>query len=258
MPSVSIQLLLVSASILAGFVDAVAGGGGLITIPALLLGLPGQPVTTILGTNKVVAFTGTTFAAAQFLRSRALEARELLVPVLLAMVGSAGGVGAAYLLQGRFESWIKPAMVILMVLVGAVIVLKPRMGRVHAPRFDLPHQRFLAALIAMVLGFYDGIFGPGTGVLLIFLFVSILGFDFLRASALAKCVNWASNFAALVLFVSKGSWLPMLALVMALGNGLGGYLGARMALGKGSAWVRVLFLTVVAAMILRLGCQALH
>jgi len=258
MPSIPILLMLVGASLLAGFVDAVAGGGGLITIPALLLGLPTQPITTILGTNKVVACSGTTFAAAQFLHTKVIDRRELIAPVLMAMGGSACGVTLAYILQGRYESWLRPAMLGLMILVAVITVLKPDLGKIHAPRHGVAHQRLLASIIAAILGFYDGIFGPGTGVLLIFLFVSVLGFDFLRASALAKTVNWASNFAAMVLFLARGSWLPMLALSMALGNGIGGFFGARLAIERGSTWVRALFLVVVAALVCRLGWQILR
>ena len=244
------------ASLLAGFVDAVVGGGGLITIPALMLGLPaGTPITTILGTNKVVACTGTTFAAAQFVHAKVLHWRELVGPVVCAMGGAALGVALAYYLQGRYEPYFRPVMLGLMVVMLAFTLLKPDLGQLHAPRHGLQHQRLLAALISAMLGFYDGFFGPGTGSILIFLFVAILGFDFLRASALSKSVNWASNFASLVLFVWQGSWIPMVALTMAMANGLGGYLGARTALQKGSRWVRLVFIAVVSALILRLGYQ---
>ena len=256
MPHVTVLALLMLASLLAGFVDAVVGGGGLITIPALMLGLPaGTPITTILGTNKVVACTGTTFAAAQFVHAKVLHWRELLVPVACAMGGAALGVALAYYLQGRYEPYFRPVMLGLMVVMLAFTLLKPDLGQLHAPKYGVQHQRLLAALISAMLGFYDGFFGPGTGSILIFLFVAILGFDFLRASALSKSVNWASNVASLCLFVWRGSWIPMVALSMAIANGVGGYLGARTALKKGSGWVRLVFIGVVTALILRLGWQ---
>lgn len=258
MPDFLTLLLLTAAALLAGFVDAVVGGGGLITIPALLLGLPGQPWPVISGTNKVVACTGTTIAASQFLRSGILSWREMVGPVLSSMLGAAFGVALAYFLSGRFDPYLRPAMIVLMVVMLAWTLLKPDAGQFHAPRFGLAHQRQLALGIAFLLGFYDGLFGPGTGSILIFLFVSVLGFDFLRASALAKSVNWASNIASLVLFLSQGSWVPMVALTMAAGNGVGGYLGARTALAKGSRWVRWVFIVVVSALILRLGWQVLR
>ena len=143
----------------------------------------------------------------------------------------------------------------MMLAILAWTLWKPDAGQLHVPRFGLAHQRLLAAVIAFTLGFYDGLFGPGTGSLLIFLFVAVLGFDFLRASALAKSVNWASNMTSVVLFLSRGSWVPAVALAMAVGNGVGGFLGARMALAKGSTWVRAVFIGVVSLLIVRLVWQ---
>lgn len=241
------------AALLAGFIDAVVGGGGLITVPALMLGLPaGTPLPTLLGTNKVVAVTGATMAAGTFLRSGTLAWREMVAPVLASALGATGGVWLTYRVHGDF---LRPVMLGLLVAMLAFTLLKPDLGDLHAPRFGLNHQRGLAALIALALGFYDGFFGPGTGSMLIFLFVAVLGFDFLRASALAKSVNWASNLTAMGLFVGQGSWIPTVALSMAVANGVGGYLGAHVALSKGSRWVRGVFIGVVGALILRLGWQ---
>jgi hypothetical protein len=244
------------ASLLAGFIDAVVGGGGLVTVPALMIALPaGTPLPTLLGTNKVVACTGTTMAAGKFLRSGALSWREMLGPVAASALGAAGGVWLTYRVHGDF---LRPVLLGLLVAMLAFTLLMPDLGHLHSPRFGLGHQRGLATFIAMVLGFYDGFFGPGTGSLLIFLFVAVLGFDFLRASALAKSVNWASNLASMGLFLWQGSWIPSVALSMAVANGAGGYLGARVALSKGSHWVRAMFIGVVGTLILRLGWQVLH
>jgi len=248
--------LLMLAALLAGFIDAVVGGGGLITVPALMLGLPaGTPLPTLLGTNKVVAVTGTTMAAGKFLRSGTLAWREMVVPVLASALGASGGVWLTYRVHADF---LKPVMLGLLVAMLAFTLLKPDLGSLHAPRYGLRHQRGLAALIGLALGFYDGFFGPGTGSVLIFLFVAVLGFDFLRSSALAKSVNWASNITSMGLFVWQGSWLPSVALGMAAANGVGGYLGAHVALNKGSGWVRGVFIGVVGALILRLGWQVLR
>lgn len=256
MLTLPVLLLLMLAALLAGFVDAIVGGGGLITVPALMIALPaGTSLPVLLGTNKVVACTGTTMAAGKFLRSGTLSWQEMIGPVLASAVGASGGVWLTYRVHGDF---LRPVMLILLVVMLAFTLLKPDLGHLHAPRFGLGHQRSLAAIIAMALGFYDGFFGPGTGSLLIFLFVAILGFDFLRASAMAKSVNWASNLTAMALFVWQGSWIPSVALGMAVANGLGGYLGAHVALTKGSRWVRGVFIGVVAALILRLGWQVLR
>ena len=244
------------AALLAGFVDAIVGGGGLITVPALMIALPaGTPLPTLLGTNKVVAVTGASMAAGKFLWSGTLSWREMIGPVLASAFGACGGVWLTYRVHGGF---LRPIMIVLLVAMLAFTLLKPDLGHLHSPRFGLGHQRGLAVLIALTLGFYDGFFGPGVGSMLIFLFVAVLGFDFLRASALAKSVNWASNLTAMGLFVWQGSWIPSVALGMAVANGVGGYLGAHVALTKGSRWVRGVFIGVVAALILRLGWQILH
>ena len=248
-------VLLALAALAAGFIDAVVGGGGLITMPALLLGMPGAPLPVVLGNNKVQAGTGTTVAAWKFMRSGALTWRDAVGPVLAAMVGAVGGAQLAYHIG---TAWMRPLMLVLMGAMLLWTLLKPELGAVHAPKYGQAHQRGLALLIALVLGFYDGFFGPGTGSLLIFLFVAVLGFDFLRASALAKAVNWASNMAALGVFLGRGSWTPAVGLVMAAGNGVGGWLGAHVALRKGSAWVRAFFLLVVSALLVRLTWQVLH
>lgn len=248
--------LLVAAAGLAGFIDAAVGGGGLITVPALLLGLPaGTPMPTLFGTNKTVAVTGTTVAAVKFARSGAMDPREVLVPALCGGFGSALGSWATYYFAPDF---LRPVVVVLLVAVLAFTLLKPDIGTLHAPKYAIHHQRTLAALMALVIGAYDGFFGPGTGTFLIYLFVAVLGFDFLRASAMAKAVNWASNATALVMFLAHGSILWRVALPMAVANGTGGYLGARVALGKGSRYVRGLFIGVVTALILRLTWQLVY
>jgi len=255
MPSTSTLLFLLLAAGLAGFIDGAVGGGGLISIPALFLGLSSESTTTILGTNKVVACTGTTFAATQFVRSGIVPFREMINPMIAAGAGAVLGARTAYFFEGRFEAHMRPVMLVMMIGMLLFTLLKPNLGTAHTPRYNNKYQSLFATLLSFVIGFYDGFFGPGTGTLLIFSFVVILGFDFLRASALSKTVNWASNIASLVFFLSRGSWLPLLAISMAASNGVGGYLGAKTALAKGSKWVRTLFTLVVAGLILRLAWQ---
>jgi uncharacterized membrane protein YfcA len=255
MPGAEVVAFLALASGLAGFIDAVAGGGGLILLPALLLGFPAStPITTLLGTNKFAAFTGTSAATWQFVKADLVGWRELAGPVVAAMAGSAVGARMAY---GIDPSILKPAMVVLLVGMLVFTLLRPGHGRVHAPRFAAKTGMVLSVAIALCLGFYDGIFGPGTGSLLIFLNVSILGYDFLRSSALAKAANWGSNLAALVVFMWHGSWMPGLAVMLAVSNLLGGMAGARFAIGQGSAWVRRVFVGVVALLLVRLAWQVL-
>jgi uncharacterized membrane protein YfcA len=270
-PPPTVFLFLLLAALLAGFIDGAVGGGGLISVPALFLCLPGHPTTTLLGTNKLVAVTGTTVAAAQFVRGRVVPLRETLGPALGAGAGAVLGAAAAYSFEGGFEAAMRPAMLAVMTGMLAFTLLRPKMGMGGAPAaegrgafgaggFPPPagHRAgtarpMAAAAVSAAMGFYDGFFGPGTGALLIFLFVALLGMDFLRASAMSKAANWASNVASLALFASRGSWLPMLALGMAAANGVGGYLGARAAMAKGSRWIRTLFAIVVSCLILRLA-----
>lgn len=256
MPALPVLVLMILASGLAGFIDAAVGGGGLITVPTLMLGLPaGTPMTTLLGTNKFVACTGTTIAAAKFARSGVVPWRELLLPVGFAAFGSFLGSRLTYAVHPEV---LRPVVVVLLAAVLVWTLARPDLGSLHAPRFGLSHQRGLAALIAFLVGGYDGFFGPGTGTFMITLFVAVLGFDFLRASALAKAANWASNGAALVVFLAHGSWLWQVALPLAAANGLGGWLGAHVALERGSRWVRFLFIGVVTALLARLSWQLLR
>jgi uncharacterized membrane protein YfcA len=258
MPSPLTFSFLILAAGLAGFIDGAVGGGGLISIPAMFLGLSSHPITTILGTNKLVAFTGTTFAATQFVRSRIVPFREMVFPMFAAGIGAVLGARTAYFFEGRFEAFMRPVMLAMMICMLLFTLLKPELGTMHTPKYSRRNQIILATLISFAIGFYDGFFGPGTGTLLIFFFVALLGFDFLRASALSKTVNWASNIASLTFFISRGSWLPMIAVSMAAANGIGGYLGAKTALTKGSKWVRALFTLVVTGLILRLAWQMFH
>jgi|GEM_PF-19492 len=251
LPGVTTVLLLVLASFLAGLVDAVAGGGGLILLPALLLGLPAvTPIPWVLGTNKVAAMTGTTVAALRYLRQGLVRWRDLVLPVTAAMLGSAAGAALATQLD---TAWMRPVMVVLLSLALGVTWLKPELGAAHRPRFGARVAAGIATVIAVAVGAYDGFFGPGTGMILLFAGVSLLGHDFLRASALAKAINWGSNAAAVVLFVSMGAWYPWLALLLALGNGVGGRLGAGLAIDKGNRAIRGLFVAVAVVLILRLA-----
>lgn len=247
--------LLCIASFVAAFFDAVVGGGGLITIPALMVALPSTtPFPTILGTNKVLAGTGTTVAALKFIKSKVVPWKELLAPIFFGMVGAAGGVQLAYRLSADF---MRPLVLILLAGMWIFTYLNPLLGASTQTRMTAKYQNLWVNVISLGLGFYDGLFGPGTGSLLIFLFVSVIGFDFLRSSAVAKSVNWASNVTSMIIFVSKGSWIWSIALPMAVANGIGGWAGAHFAIEKGSHWIRKIFMVVVLLIFLRLLWQTL-
>lgn len=248
-----VVVLLVAASGLAGFVDAIAGGGGLVLLPALLIGLPTDvPIPTLLGTNKLAAISGTTAAAWRYGRESLLDLRTAAGPVLAAMTGSAFGAHLAY---GLDPTLLRPVMLVLLAGMLVFTLARPDVGRKAEPRFAAGTGNVVASGLALVIGFYDGFFGPGTGSLLLFLYAGVLGLDFLRASALAKAANWGSNAAALALFLSRGSFLPLLAVLLAVANVAGGQAGARLAIAKGNAWIRRVFVIVVGALLARLAWQ---
>jgi len=231
---------------LAGFIDSVVGGGGLIQIPAMFVLMPGVPPAAILGTNKFAAIWGTASATIQYARK---------VPMPWSVVLPAGVVAAgASFLGARTVSLIgnaqlKPLILVMMIAVLAYTLWKKDFGKLHAPKLN-PRQQLLTGLaVGAVIGFYDGFFGPGTGSFLIFTFVGLFGFSFLVASASAKAVNSITNFAALTYFVTSGSVLYAYAIPMAAFNVGGSLIGSRLAIAKGSGFVRVLFVVVVTALI---------
>ena len=245
------ELLMVAvAAGLAGFVDAIVGGGGLVLVPALFALYPGAPPATLLGTNKGGAVWGTAWATLQYARRVTLRWQALWPAVAAALVGSFAGAWAVTLVSAE---GLKRALPFVLAAVLVYTLARKDMGRHHAPRFEGAREAALAAGIGAVVGFYDGFFGPGTGSFFVFLFVRALGYDFLHASASAKLLNTATNAAALALFALKGHVWWHLALVIALANVAGSLLGTRLALRHGAGFVRGVFVLVVSALILKTG-----
>ena len=249
-PSLTTMLLLGAAGLMAGFVDAVVGGGGLVQLPAVLLGLPGASPVQVLGTNKLASICGTTVSSATYYRRVRPDPRTFGPLMLLAFTGSAlGAVAAAHIPEDAFE----PIVLVALVLVGGYVLFKPSLGGTTALRFS-GHQHTLAAMLTgLAIGFYDGALGPGTGSFFVFTLVGLLGYSFLEASAKARLANWATNLAALCVFVPQGGVLWKVGLVMGACNLAGGYLGARTAVARGTRFVRIFFIAVVSAFILRIG-----
>ena len=246
-------VLLVLAAFAAGWVDAVVGGGGLIQLPALLL-VPGMETVQALATNKLSGAMGTATSAATFYRRVHPGLGTALPMAAVSAVGAAlGALSAAAVPDGVLE----PVILVALVAVAVYTVLRPSVGGETALRFSGHRHTVIAALTGAVIGFYDGIAGPGTGAFLVFALVGLLGYAFLEASATAKIVNLATNVGALVVFAATGSVLWTLGLVMGLANLTGGYVGARTAVSGGSRFVRIVFLVVVSVLILRLGWQVL-
>ncbi len=245
------ELLIVSlASLLAGLVDSIVGGGGLILLPALFATFPGAPPATLFGTNKSASIWGTAFATVQYSRKVVMPWRSLLPAAGAGLLGSLFG---AWVVTQVDPSLFRKALPALLVLLLLYTLVKKDMGRSHAPRFTGSQEAWVAAGIGLVIGFYDGFFGPGTGSFLVFAYVRWLGYDFLHASAAAKFINLFTNMAALVLFTFKGHVWWHLALAMAVANVIGSLIGTRLALKHGAGFVRHVFIFVVLALILKTG-----
>jgi uncharacterized membrane protein YfcA len=240
-------LLLCLVAFSAGFIDAIAGGGGLLQTPAVLLLLPQYPVATLLGTVKIPSFCGTAVSAITFSKKVKFQFGLLIPMALTAFLGAFLGAWSVSIIP---NSTIKPIILIVLILVAAYTFIKPAFGaKVHRYEGGI----FKPALAGMLIGFYDGLIGPGTGSFLLLLFISLLGMDFLHASAHAKIVNLGTNLAAIFYFGYAGHILFSIAIPMAICNMLGGYFGASITLLKGNSLVKWVFRVVIIGTIIRLG-----
>lgn len=255
LPDVGTVILLCVVAFAAGWVDAVAGGGGMLQLPALLLTLPEATPVQALATNKTSSIAGTAAATATYTRRVRPDIRTALPMVITAVVGSVlGALTASRLPAEAF----RPVIVILLAAVWLWTLLRPAMGLEQNLRWGGRRRHYvIAALAGLGIGFYDGLLGPGTGSFLLILLVGVLGYSFLNASSTAKVVNLGTNAAAMVVFAATGSILWVLGGLMAVGNILGGVIGARTAMRRGSGFVRVVFLVVVGVLILRLAWDLL-
>lgn len=247
--------LLCLAAFGAGFVDSVVGGGGLVQLPALFAVLPGAAVPSLLGTNKLSSIFGTTAAAITYGRKVETEPSVVWPAALLAFVFSYFGARVASLVS---PDVFRPLMLLLLVALTLYTAFKKDFGGSVVPKTAGRRRSFYAGGIGAALGFYDGFFGPGTGSLLIFLFVGLLGLDFLRASAVSKVVNAATNLSALIYFAGTGHVLYAYALPMAACNVAGSFCGTHLAIARGNRFVRMVFLCVVGGLILKLTLDTLR
>lgn len=248
------ELIVVSlASLLAGLVDSIVGGGGLILVPALFATYPAAAPATLFGTNKSASVWGTTIATLQYSRRVRLRWPVMLPAAGAALVGSFFGAWVVTVIDPAFLRRLLPVILLAVLL---YTLAKKDLGHTHAPRHAQGHERLLACAIGLVIGWYDGFFGPGTGSFFIFLFVRLLGYDFLNASAAAKLLNVATNVAAIALFAAKGHIWWQVGLVMAVANVAGSLIGTHLALKHGAGFVRGVFIVVVGALILKTGYDA--
>jgi len=248
--NVSLMLL---ASAGAGLVDAIVGGGGLIIVPSLFGLFPQAVPATLLGTNKAASIWGTGWAALQYARRVKLPSARLMGAIVAAMLGGLLGAWLATLIPAtRF----RVALPVVLAAVWIYTLWRKDLGHHHAPHWSARGEVLIATGIGGLIGFYDGVFGPGTGSFFVFLFVRLLGWDFLYASAAAKRLNFATNVAALAWFIPHGHVVWALALPMAVANVAGSAVGTHLALKHAAGFVRVAFLLVVGALILKTGLDA--
>ncbi len=245
--------VLLTAATAAGWVDAVVGGGGLIVLPTLFVVAPGIAPQTALGTNKLAAVAGTSASVLTFARKVPMRWRVLLPAAAIAATAAAVGAAAVSLIDREL---FVPIVMVVLVGVAVFVTLRPSIGVTLATHPPTRRKVVLTvALAAGLIGFYDGLLGPGTGTFLIITFATLLGTEFVRAAAMAKVINCGSNLGALLFFGATGHILWALGAGMAVANVLGAVIGARMALRKGAEFVRIVLLVVVIGMVIRLGWQ---
>lgn len=240
--------LLCLAAFSAGFIDAIVGGGGLIQTPASLVLLPDLPVSRVIGSLKIPAFSGTSVATFQYLKKVKPDLQLAAVMMTIAM---ASAIAGSELLTHVSNAFMKPLLLVILVALAIYTYVKKDFGQYRPVTISKKKQYRLAILISMVIGFYDGFIGPGTGSFLIIAFITMMGFDFLHASANAKLVNLSTNLGSIALFSLKGQIIWAVALPMAASNAIGGWLGAKLAISKGNDFIRIFFLIVICGTILR-------
>lgn len=240
-----ILALLFGAALVAGFIDAIAGGGGLITIPALLS--VGIPPTQALGTNKLQACGGSFSASLYFVRQKAVDLKQIWLLILLTFIGAALGTIVVQLIDIAF---LKSALPFFILILGGYFLFSPKISdEDRRQRLSYPLFGFTAAL---GIGFYDGLFGPATGSFFTLAFVLLLGFNLTKSVAHAKVLNFTSNIASLIFFILGGAVLWKIGLVMMVGQLIGGNLGARMVVTKGKQIIKPLIVTMSFLMVAKM------
>jgi uncharacterized membrane protein YfcA len=241
---------LILLSFVAGFIDAIVGGGGLIQLPGLLINMPNQPLLTLFGTNKIAALAGTSVAAYQYSRRIKFDYKLLFIISFFSFIASFLGAKAVSFIK---VETLKPIILVILILIAIYTFIKKDLGSIQTKQLARNKQIVFGSLIGIVVGFYDGFFGPGTGSFFVLGFVVILGFEFVNASAYSKIINCMTNISALIVFIKNGDYILELAILMSVFNIVGSIVGSKIALRKGNGFVRIIFLVIVSIMILRYG-----
>ena len=240
-------LLVCIAGFLGALVDAIVGGGGLITIPALLA--TGMPSHLALGTNKFASSMGTISSAYHYYKSGVINFKLLKFLLPLSLIGSAIGV---YTVLQIDSSFLKPLIIVMVLIIGTYTLIKKDIGLKNNFKGINKKKILLGMLLAICLGFYDGFFGPGTGSFIIFGLIGIFGFDFKHASANSKFMNFTSNFTALILFLINGQIWFLYGIPMAISMVIGAKVGATIAVKKGAGFIKPVFVIVSFALVLKM------
>lgn len=252
--SVLTLILLSLSAFTAGFIDAVVGGGGLIQTPFLLITFPKMPLPVLFGTNKIAALAGTSIAAFNYAKKITFNFKLLLVIALSCALSSFLG---AQIVNHIDTTILKPIILVVLIIIAIYTFIKKNLGALETKELPLNKQMLYGSGIGLVVGFYDGFFGPGTGSFFVLGFVVILGFEFVKASAYAKVVNCVTNISALIVFIKQGNYILHLAILLAIFNIIGSFIGSHIALRKGNGFVRVIFLIIVSLMIFKYGYDVL-
>ena len=248
--SVFTIIALIILAFIAGFIDAVVGGGGLIQLPALLINFPNQQLPTLFGTNKIAALSGTSVAAYQYSKRITFNFRLLIVVSFFSFLASFVGAKTVSYINVDI---LKPIILIILILIAIYTFFKKDLGSAQTKNLTINKQILFGSLIGIIVGFYDGFFGPGTGSFFVLGFVVILGFEFVAASAYSKIINCMTNISALFVFIRQGNYMLEIAILMSVCNIIGNIIGSRVALKKGNGFIRIIFLVIVSIMILRYG-----
>ena len=242
--------LLCLVAFIAGFVDSIVGGGGLIQTPLSLTILPHLSVSSVVGSLKIPAFSGTGIAVIQYLKKVSVHWKLFLIMAFTAFIAAYVG---SYFLTVVSNDFMKPLLLVILIAMGIFTVLKKDLGLAKEQKIEKRKLIIYGILISIIVGLYDGFIGPGTGTFFLICFVTILKMDFLTANTHAKLVNLATNFGSICLFLIKGKVIWSIALPMAVANGLGGYVGSKFAIKKGNTIVRKFLLLIIFLSILRFG-----
>ena len=245
---------LCGAAFCAGFIDAIVGGGGLIQTPLALVFLPHLPVSTVIGTLKIPAFSGTAIATNQYLKNVKINWKLLGIMALLAFVSAFLG---SQLLTVVSNDFIKPVLLFILIALAVYTLFKKNFGQAKEKQIPWHTAVINGCIVSVAVGFYDGFIGPGTGTFFILGFVTLLGMDFLHANTNAKLINLATNAGSISLFLLKGKIIWAIALPMAVCNALGAFFGAKMAIKRGNTFIRYVFMLVVFLSIGRFGYEVI-